>query len=404
MEARLSVRRRRSGTSPGWGVPLAALALALAPLAARAHEKWFTDPASHPTDWSLVLSERTAIAVVAIGILLVVFATAQRLLGDPHWPRLWLFSRMAAGATTLLAVQTAITLIAVGVSPALLSPHLLLPMDLVGLGLGAAQVLIAFSYITGLLDRAGSIGLMLLVAAGFVLFPPADAAAQLLYAGIAACLFFVGRGAHLVERPLPPFQSPAWGARAVATLRVLSGLSFLVLGFADKVWNPALGAAFLAERPQFNVLRHGFGLEWFTDERFVLLGGIVEAGIGALLVSGLLTRVVILAMWVPFNLPVPFLPAVEMLGHLPIFGVMYLLLVYGAGAVGREARLPHPSPPPDGAAGHAILPRARIVGSPSPSRGEGRCARSTPSWPTRSSCTCCWWACGAWADISAATA
>lgn len=121
---------------------------------------------------------------------------------------------------------------------------------------------------------------------------------------------------------------------------MLSGLSFLVLGFADKVWNPALGAAFLAERPQFNVLRHGFGLEWFTDERFVLLGGIVEAGIGALLVSGLLTRVAILAMWVPFNLPVPFLPAVEMLGHLPIFGVMYLLLVYGAGGVRREARLP----------------------------------------------------------------
>jgi hypothetical protein len=29
-----------------------------------------------------------------------------------------------------------------------------------------------------------------------------------------------------------------------------------------------------------------------------------------------------------------------MLGHLPIFGIMYLLLVYGSGSPSRHARLP----------------------------------------------------------------
>jgi hypothetical protein len=58
------------------------------------------------------------------------------------------------------------------------------------------------------------------------------------------------------------------------------------------------------------------------------------------LISGRLTRVVILGMWLPFNLTVPFLPPVEMLGHLPIFGIMYLLLVYGSGSPSRHARLP----------------------------------------------------------------
>ena len=62
----------------------------------------------------------------------------------------------------------------------------------------------------------------------------------------------------------------------------------------------------------------------------MLLAGIVEGVIGVLLVSGLLTRVVILFMWVPFQLGVPFLPP-QLLGHLPIFAIMYLLLVHGPG-------------------------------------------------------------------------
>jgi hypothetical protein len=34
---------------------------------------------------------------------------------------------------------------------------------------------------------------------------------------------------------------------------------------------------------------------------------------------------------VPFQLGVPFLPPQELIGHLPIFAIMYLLLVHGPG-------------------------------------------------------------------------
>jgi hypothetical protein len=44
--------------------------------------------------------------------------------------------------------------------------------------------------------------------------------------------------------------------------------------------------------------------------------------------SGVLPRLVIISMFVPFNLPLPFLPATELLGHLPIFAVMYVLLFH----------------------------------------------------------------------------
>ena len=80
---------------------------------------------------------------------------------------------------------------------------------------------------------------------------------------------------------------------------------------------------------------------WSTDERFVLLAGLTEGVIGVLLISGLLPRVVILGMWLPFNLGTPFLPSQELLGHLPVFAVMYLLLVHGAGiAPGESLRKP----------------------------------------------------------------
>ena len=46
------------------------------------------------------------------------------------------------------------------------------------------------------------------------------------------------------------------------------------------------------------------------------------------MISGLLTRVVIIAMWLPFNLTIPFLPPEELLYHLPFLGIMYFLLVH----------------------------------------------------------------------------
>ncbi len=98
-----------------------------------------------------------------------------------------------------------------------------------------------------------------------------------------------------------------------------------------------LGAAFLAGHPQFNFVRTFLGQAWFSDGLFVLAAGVAEGVIGVLLISGLLTRVVILGMWVPFNITIPFLPPTELLGHLPIFGIMYLLLVHSAGIAPGES-------------------------------------------------------------------
>ena len=52
----------------------------------------------------------------------------------------------------------------------------------------------------------------------------------------------------------------------------------------------------------------------------------IELAIGLALMSGILPKIVIFGMFVPFNLTLPFLPPTELLGHLPIFAAMYVLL------------------------------------------------------------------------------
>lgn len=271
--------------------------------------------------------------MAALGLFMI----ASRLLGDPHWPRLPFLERMAIGAPTLLAVQTAIPLIHSGVTPALFAPNLPLALNPAGLALAALEIAIAFTFITGLADWVGALALLLLGAIAFLFFPPWDVLEHLLLAAIGLVILVIGRSAVRADDARPWFKKrwPAAAPRAVAALRVLTGLSVIALALGEKIWNPALGAAFMAQHPQLNVFQR-FGLA-VSNDQFVLLAGLVEGTIGVLLVSGLLTRVVILFMWAPFNLGAPFLPSQELLGHLPVFAIMYLLLVHSAGIAPGES-------------------------------------------------------------------
>lgn len=318
------------------GVLFAALC-ACAPLTASAHVKWFEPAQRHPLRLDLVLSGRTALAVGVAALAVVALFFLQRLLDDHYWPRLQLFDRMAIGAPTLLAVQAAVTLIASGAHVDLFAPDLPLPRTVLGFGLVAMEIAIAFSLITGLGDWIGGVALILLGPIAFFLFPMIDVLDQLYWAGIGVFVLVIGRTAVEAGKARPWFRrlDRASGMQAVAALRVIVGLAIIAPGLSEKVWNPALGTAFLADNPSFNFMR-AIGMSWFTDERFVLAAGATEVVVGVLLVSGLLTRVVIIGMWLPFNLGVPFLPPQELIGHLPIFGIMYVLLVHGPGLGPRE--------------------------------------------------------------------
>lgn len=330
---------------------------------ALAHVKWFEDPGPYPLRTDLVWSDRTVVAAaVALGAVVALYLLG-RLLGDPHWPRVTFLRKMAMGAPTLLAVQAAIGLVHAAVQPSLLAPQLALQLDPVGYGLAALQLAIAFSFITGIADWVGAFVLFLLGPVGFLLFPPMDVFDQLFWVGIGVVLLVIGRFAVEAGQPRPWFlrRNPAWSSRAVAILRIITGLGIIAPALSEKIWNPGLGAAFLRSHPPFNVMRSLLGQTWFSDDLFVMVAGTVELTIGVLLISGLLTRLVILFMWVPFNISVPFLPPQELLGHLPIFGIMYFLLVHSAGIAPGES-LDRQAPPGS--------PSARPSVSPAPDPAE----------------------------------
>lgn len=331
--------------------------LLLGEQAASAHVKWFHEE-SHPLQTDLILSWNTAALVLVSGLVLGGLYLAQRLLDDPQWPHIRFLDQMAIGAPTLLAVQAAVALIFAAVQPNLFASNLVLDVTAVGLTLALIQILIALSFITGVGDWAAATVLIVLGPVGLLLFPLIDILEQLLWAGIGVFVLLTGRFAVYAEHARPWFrrEGSRWGLRAVTWMRVLTGLSFIALGLGEKLWNMDLATGFLEENPELNFVRETFGVAWFDNEIFAFSAGLTEATIGVLLVSGVLTRVVILGMWLPFNLGLPFLPPQELLGHLPIFGIMYVLLVY-------NPRRPHEVEPREEA--HDDPPDRKPAGVPS---------------------------------------
>ena len=290
------------------------------------------------------------LAVISGAGAVALLAALQRLVRDPLWPRPPFFQRLEPSAAAILGVQAAITMIFMASRLRLFVPNIELPRNAIGVAIAGVAVVAAFSFITGVLTRLGGLVTIGLVALALAFAPWYEVLEQAIFVGIAIYLIAVGRGVVRYDDQAEEDRT-VWSDRllpyALPILRVSAGISVLVLGFTEKLINADLGVTFLEAHPRFNVARE-LGVTWFSDERFIYGVGIVEATAGIALLSGYLTRVVILALWVPFNLGIAFLPAEELIGHLPILSTMYVLLVRGTEGipprVEEEARTADPTP------------------------------------------------------------
>jgi uncharacterized membrane protein YphA (DoxX/SURF4 family) len=325
-----------SRPSPGrhlvWFVIGAFLVCLLPPAGVAAHARWFTEEGPYsPPEWDRLVSLPVALALLAGAAAVVALGLLQRVLGDPLWPRPPFLQRLETSAAAILGVQTAITMIFMASRFNLFVPNIQLPRNVLGVLIAGVTVVAAFSFITGVLTRVGALITIGLVILAFAFAPAYEVLEQVIFVGIALYLVAVGRGVVRYDDRTEEDRSPLSDRllpHALTILRVCAGISVLVLGFTEKLINVDLGVAFLDNYPRFNVAQE-IGLTWFTDERFIYAVGIVEATAGIALLSGYLTRVVILALWIPFNLGIAFLPAEELIGHLPILSTMYVLLVRG---------------------------------------------------------------------------
>ena len=289
-----------------------------------AHVKWFTDPAAHPTDWSLLLSLPVIIAfAVALGAAGVAYII-QRCVTEPEIMRR--VDRSVAIAPTVLGVHVGIALVAAAFLGVLFSPNLRPRDDPLGQAILVIEAMCGLMLLVGLATRAGAILLVLLGVIAMQPFSFETILENVHVLGIAIFFFIVGRGRFSfdrVRRVKPPTRdrdAPTW---ALTLLRLCLGFGIAFTALTEKLLDPGLAKALLDERPFLNIARP-FGID---DPQFVYLAGLTELVIGVVVMSGQLTRPVVAVGAILFTMTVPLFGWNEFLGHLPFYGIMFVLFL-----------------------------------------------------------------------------
>jgi hypothetical protein len=290
----------------------------------RPHEAWFTE-ARPPYDWSFAFQPASLALISAAVVVAVLWRLAARRLPSPELAPLRPLGKLAPWIPRLLAVHAGVSLLAQAARGTYLAPSLDLPASPFGSAVAIAEGVLGVWLITGFRIRPAA---ALLVAAGPLGMPfygmvPILERVDLL--GIALFLAF-----------LPPEDTlggavettPERLAGPLFALRLMAGSALVILAFTEKLARPELALAFLEDFPAFNILR-ALGLE-VSDVTFIRVAGAIELLFGLLIISGALPQVTVLVAGVPFNATLFFLGTEELIGHLPIYGAMLALLVYGS--------------------------------------------------------------------------
>jgi hypothetical protein len=81
-----------------------------------------------------------------------------------------------------------------------------------------------------------------------------------------------------------------------------------------------------------------------SAEQFVVLAGCVELLFGLLVLSGAAPQVVGLVAAVPFTASLALFGSTELIGHLPVYGVLLAFVVLGSSPTTAEPRAPAARP------------------------------------------------------------
>lgn len=300
------------------------------------HQRWFVSR-EHPVDFSHLLTAQTAvpivIALVATGVAMLVWRMRGRREIVPGPLQLGMdwenYERLLSWMPLVIGLHTAAPLLVAGVQLQLLVPNLSLPYNFFGGLIALAEIVVALSFVYGAATRVGAALLAVIWVVGAIWFGPLLMLEHALFLGVAFFMFVMGRGPAALDMTLQRFHRPLERLvpRAVPALRVLTGIGIVVLAFTEKLLNVPMGVEFL-ERYPLNFFP-AIGLEGIGDAEFILIAGTVELTFGLLLISGAFVRLMTLILWVPFNLTLPFLGWRELVGHLPIYGIMALIVIWG---------------------------------------------------------------------------
>ena len=288
------------------------------------HVKWFTDPVAHPTDWSLLVS-----GPVMVAFVLALAAAGVAALIERHFPEprmVAMLDRFGRIAPAVLGLHIGIALIAAALLGFLFSPNLRAADGGLGSAILVVEAMCGLMLLLGVATHAGAILLALLGIVAMVPFTAQSILENVHILGIALFFFIVGRGRFSLDRirgaaPLTRDEdAPTW---ALTVLRICLGFGIAFSALTEKLLDPGLAQALLEQRPFLNIARP-FGI---GDPQFVYLAGLTELVIGVVIASGRLTRPVMAIGAIIFTATVPMFGWTELIGHLPFYGIMFVLFM-----------------------------------------------------------------------------
>jgi hypothetical protein len=311
------------------------------------HERWFLDETRFPVQFG-TWSSPESLVPVAVAVAITIIATLvwrargrQSVVPGPialgmPWEN---YVRLLTWVPLVIGLHMGVTLLVSGVSRQLFVPNLELPVNLLGGVLGMVEIAIALAFIYGALARPAAAALGAVWILGMLVFGPLRLIEHTEILGVSFFLYATGRGPLAFDMVLDKLNKPIGSLipYAVPVLRITLGIGLTVVAFTEKLWNIPMGIAFLSEH-HFNFFPY-IGLPAIDDTKFLLIAGTIELLVGLMLIAGTYVRLIIILTLIPFNLTLPFLGWRELVGHLPTYGILALLLLWGDERPGERGAL-----------------------------------------------------------------
>jgi hypothetical protein len=308
---------------------------------AQAHQKWFHEPQSYPLRFDLLMRPLPLAFVGGVFLVTFVVWLVWRWRGYDFVPGPESFgasderrSLLYGLVPLILGIHLAVPMLVNGVQGRLFSPDNVLgqPWNLI---LGVAQTGIALAIFYGAFTRLAALALAALWYVGIFIVGLQPMLDNTLYLGFAAFFFCAGRGPISIDRFVVPFlePSPRLIEYSIIGLRVGLGLSLVFVSFTEKLANIPLALGFLQQYP-LN-FTNALNLP-ISNELFVLCAGSVELLVGLWSLFGIFPREIVLIAWLPINMTLTIFNWSELIGHLPIYGTLAVLLLWAPGRRNRE--------------------------------------------------------------------
>lgn len=301
-----------------------------------AHEKWFHETESYGLRWDLFFRPLPLALFAAVLLATLAAGLWWRKRGRGFVPGAENFgttddrrSALYGLIPAILGIHVAVPLLVSGVNGELFTPNNKLP-GVWMYALGLAQTGIALAIFYGALTRIAAVALAVLWFAGIFLTGLEPMLENSMYLGFAAFFFLAGRGPISIDRLLLPKLEPSaqMMSKAIPALRAGLGLSLVFVAFTEKFANIPLATAFLERYPLNFTAALGIPM---SNETFILCAGSVELLVGLWILFSIFPREIILIAWIPINLTLTIFNWTELIGHLPIYGTLAVLLVWSPG-------------------------------------------------------------------------